>query len=305
MILNPQAGRGRGLRQEGPLRRAFQQAEVPIQLLKTEAAGHASELAYQARQDGLPVVVAAGGDGTISEVVNGLARATPADRIVRTLAILPLGSGNDFATALGYSGSLAAAIQTIATGRVRRVDLGRQAWREGKTESQRYFNNSLGIGWEAQICRDSERIPVLRGIARYSFAALRALHCQSRAWVSVGWQETTGEYRTIQKPTFMLSIGNSDRSGGGFRITPKAVLDDGYFDLAIGEVMSGWRLFLLLPKAIAGTHIQDPAVTTLKFRQAEILCHEPLPVHADGEFLADRVVQLQIDVQPQRLEILA
>ena len=102
VILNPYSGRGAAARGKEQMRAALARAGVVYDLVETTGVGHAVELAKQARHEGYTLLVAAGGDGTASEVMNGLAQVTPSDEVVGKLAIFPMGSGNDVAEMVGY-----------------------------------------------------------------------------------------------------------------------------------------------------------------------------------------------------------
>ena len=124
VILNPNAGRGRAGKAVDRVADAMECAGLAFDIAVTTGRGHAIELAHQARLDGFTVVAAAGGDGTVNEVLNGLARATPASDPVGKLALLPLGSGNDFADMVGCPRDPDRAAAIIAAGFVRPLDIG-------------------------------------------------------------------------------------------------------------------------------------------------------------------------------------
>jgi diacylglycerol kinase (ATP) len=102
----------------------------------------------------------------------------------------------------------------------------------------------------------------------------------------------------------MLSIGNSCRNGGGFHVTPQALLDDGLLDVAIGDAMPWHQILTLLPNVLRGTHTNHPKVMIRQCSKIGIACTAPLPVHADGELLTANADALDIEVQPGRLEVI-
>jgi diacylglycerol kinase family enzyme len=125
VILNPYAGRGTGARVKDQLAAALRAAGQPFELTETTGPGHALELAAAMRAGGCKVIVAAGGDGTINEVLNGMAQATPEGEVVGQLAPCPIGTGNDFADMTGVKRGVGALAQRIAAGQSRLVDMGR------------------------------------------------------------------------------------------------------------------------------------------------------------------------------------
>ncbi len=304
VILNPYAGRGSAARNELKICQALNRANVRFDLAKTTSVGHAIDLARQARLEGYHTFAVAGGDGTVSEVVNGLAQVTPSQEQVGTLAILPVGSGNDFANTVGCPMDLNAAAEAIAKGQTRCVDLGQIKLRVGTQEWQRYFNNNLGAGFEGQLAQEIKTIKHLRGILIYIAAVCKALSHYTQPLVELTWQTPTGEHKTILKKVLMLSVGNSDRNGGGFHVTPQALLDDGLLDLAIGEAMPWYQILALLPKVIRGTHTNHPKIMIHQCCKIDIVCKDSLPVHADGELLTVNADALDIEIQPQRLKVI-
>lgn len=304
VILNPYAGRGKGGRAEKSIRRALDATGVPYDLVRTTRPGEAAEVAYRARLGGDRVVVAAGGDGTVSEVVNGLARATPPGEVVGTLGVLSIGSGNDFAAMAGVPQRLRKAARAIAAGRTRRVDLG-QIWLQSTTGERRfYFDNNVGIGFEGQVNLESHKITRLRGMLLYLVAIARGLRNYVPSHVELTWESATGEEHCQAKKVLMIAIGNSRRSGGGFYTTPHAELDDGLLDMAIGDALPTWRIVTLLPKVVRGTHINDPAVQMVRCRRVRVVCSIPQPVHVDGELVSQNAERLEIAVLPGRLEVI-
>lgn len=292
-IFNPLAGRGRAYKQADQVQQALAAADLPHELVITEARGHAVELARRAALAGRELIVAVGGDGTINEVVNGLMLAADGNEPPCTLGVLPVGSGNDFASSLGIPKKLRAAAERLRRGAVRRVDVG--------LVNDRFFDNNVGLGFEAMIDIEAQKLTWLRGFPGYLAGVFRAMvrFPFPRVRVQVDGQPwRDGE-------TLMISVGNNRRIGGGFLITPKAVPDDGLLDMCYVDAIPRREILRLLPKAINGRHEDEPAVHTLRFRHAVVESDSPLPVHADGEVLWHDAQRLEIAVYPGRLRVIA
>jgi diacylglycerol kinase (ATP) len=304
VILNPYAGRGLGGQLRPQILAAFGELGLNVELVASEGIGHAIELARAARTAGADTVVAAGGDGTVSEVVNGLAQATPTGEPVGRLGIIPIGSGNDFAATVGCPLELRRAVATIQTGAIRRVDLGGAAIHTGAATIHRHFMNNLGIGFEAWVTLESYKIKWLRGLPLYIAAALRALRTYPTPTINVTWETVNGEVHRRTQPTLLISVGNGPRTGGGFYLTPDALFDDSQLDVGIAAAVSRLRILWLLPKAIFGKHTTDPAVTMLRCRTLQVKTDRPAPVHVDGEVLTAEAEQIEIAVEPGRLEVI-
>ncbi len=216
--------------------------------------------------------MAAGGDGTINEVVNGLMLAE-AEGATSRLGVMPIGSGNDFAGSLGIPLDLRQAAQRLARGVVRRIDLGRV--------NGRYFDNNVGLAFEAMIGIEAHRITWLRGQPQYLLAVFRAM--ASYPFPVVDIYKDDGD--RLAKQILMISVGNNRRNGGGFLVNPDAVPDDGLLDMCIVDAIPRLQILRLLPKAMKGTHRGEPVVEMTRSTRLVVESTDPLPVHADGEIL--------------------
>ena len=305
IILNPYAGRGRGGRAADAIQAAFRRGNVPFELTQTKTPGEAASLARRARLDGYEIIAAAGGDGTVHEVVNGLALATPEDETVRGLAVLPAGSGNDFADIVGAAREFDAAVDAIRQSNARRIDLGLVEAFDGDKSFRRYFDNNLGVGFEAQVTVESRQIKRLRGFTIYLWAALRALRAYDQPRFEVEWTDGDGVSHKVAQPMLLVSIGNTSRTGGAFYLTPDAVMDDGLLDLAFADALSQIGILNLLPRAMTRTGLYgQKAVHFSRLRSARIAAEQPVPVHTDGEILSQGIEKLSVTVQPSRLQVI-
>ena len=236
--------------------------------------------------------------------MNGLAQASATDEKVGKLALLPVGTGNDFADMIGCPRDLDAAAAMIAAGKVRYVDLGYVQMVTDDGPLERYFDNNLGVGFEAQVTLESYKIKRLSGMTLYIAAALRTLYRSDMSHIHVAWEQADGSQVEQDEQLLLVSIGNSPRTGGGFYLTPDAVLDDGLLDIGVARAVSRWRILQLLIKALAGKHTKDPAVTLSSCRRIFMQSAEQLPVHLDGEVVTQNAHELSIEVQPGRLELI-
>ena len=272
-------------------------------LAETEKPGDGIRLAYEARRAGYTTVVAAGGDGTMNEVVNGLMQAAEPGETAGRLGFIPIGSGNDLASMAGYGRSLEAAVRKIMQGRPRRIDVGWARIEGAGGTVERYFANNAGVGFEARVTLESRRLN-LGGALLYGVAALRALASYTTPSAHIRWETAQGAYEKKVEQILLIAIGNSARTGGGFYLTPDAKLDDGLLDVGIAQAVSRWRIMVLLPKALWGGHVSDPAVTMTRARRCQITCNGGLPIHLDGEVVMEDARTIEIELEPQRLEIL-
>jgi YegS/Rv2252/BmrU family lipid kinase len=284
---------------------ALQGAGVAFDLALTEGPGHAIELARAAKQQGYAVVAAAGGDGTISEVVNGLVQAAPGEEVAGRLAVLPTGTGNDFAAMIGASKKLDRAAQAIAQGSTQRIDVGVATVRTGEMTLRRYFDNNMGIGLEAAVTIESYKLKRLSGTMLYLTAAVRTVFKMHAPLMRVEWQDADGKAGQRERITLIISVGNSARTGGGFYLTPSARLDDGLLDVAMADEVSTLSVFGLLPRALNGSHTTHPVVTMLRVRRLQVAIPEGAPVQMDGEVVAEAARAVEIGLLPAKLDVVA
>jgi diacylglycerol kinase (ATP) len=291
VIANPVAGHGNGAKVLPALRHYLTEGGLDFDLVCTTRPLEAIELAKQAAADGYRTTVAAGGDGTVHEVLNGLRAATDDNQVAGTLGIIPIGSGNDIAHMVGIPENLLGACRCLAEGQNRVIDMGRL--------DDRYFANNIGMGFDAMVSIVSRRIRYLHGFPMYFLAVLQTVFIYYKApTVSI-----THDDQTTTQPILMATIGNGTRHGGGFFVTPLAEVDDGWLDLCIAREVSRPRIFALIPHFMRGTHVDKPPVTMLRCKRAVVTCDSGLAVHVDGEIYAEAARRLEIEILPRQLRV--
>jgi YegS/Rv2252/BmrU family lipid kinase len=291
IILNPYAGRWKAQRALPDVERACAEVGLDYDLVTTEGPGHGIELAREAAAAGYDAIVAAGGDGSISEVVNGMLAASEGAAVPVPLGILPLGSADDLADMLALPKDLVQACRIIARGHRRRLDLGRV--------NGRYFDNNSAVGLEPMVTVAQERMLRVRGTPRYVLAALYAIASHSPWRMRIVWDG--GEF---EGDVALVSVGNTRRTGGVFYMTPHAEPDDGLLDFAFAEGMPRRRLLRLLPTAFDGSHVHHPAVHYGRTRRLTIECSPATPIQADGELFDGAATYADYQVLPGRLSVL-
>jgi diacylglycerol kinase family enzyme len=293
VIFNPAAGRGRAPRRLRRLRRDLGARAV---FQPTRGPGHAEELALTAAKDGFAVVGAAGGDGTVHEVANGLLRAGTPDV---TLAVFPVGSANDYAYSLGLDPDGRERPGTFAG--VRPVDVGLVRAPDGR---QRYFVNGLGLGFNGAVTLETRRIRGLQGVPLYTAGLLRALWLRFDRPLMM----LTIDGETRQGPTLALSVAIGRREGN-FVVAPHAEVDDGLFDYLHAGALSRLGLLRYVPNMITGRlPTDDPLVSSGRCREVRVRSEAPLIVHVDGEFFCrpeDGLHEVEVRILPGALRVQA
>jgi diacylglycerol kinase family enzyme len=162
----------------------------------------------------------------------------------------------------------------------------------------------MGVGIDAEVTLESYKIRRLRGAPLYLLAAVRAILKHESPEMDFHWIDENDETGSMQQATLLISVGNSPRSGGGFYLTPFAILDDGLFDVATARALPRREVMTLLPKALKGKHVGHPAVTMFQARQVKVSIEGGAPVHLDGEVTASKATSVDVDVLPSKLRMI-
>ncbi len=296
VIFNPQANRGTAARLLPELEHCLA-SHGKFDLVQTTRQGEAVDLAARALEQGCKMIVAAGGDGTVNEIVNGcLTHEGPGDQTV--LGIIPIGSGNDLAWTIGLPTDPEAACARVFEGERREIDIGRVTDEGGRS---RYFCNGVGIGFDATVAREVHKIKWAGGFTKYLIGLARTFVIYYKA------PQTTIRYdgKEIDDDIMMLSVSNGRRHGGGFYITPDAILDDGRLDLCIVRRVSRLGILQLIPKFLKATHVDDGRVQMDRGQRVHVDVPDGLAAHVDGEIFAVAARELDIEVLPRRLTVAA
>ncbi len=298
IIANPVSGRGAGERSIPLIEQTLRGHHLNFDLVRTERPGHAIELARQACADGYEVVVAAGGDGTANEVLNGLMSAKSSDRAA-AMGVLCVGRGNDFAFGAGVPVSVEDGCRALAQGQRRTIDVGHVVG--GLYPEGRYFGNGVGVGFDAVVGFVAAKMKRLTGFASYVVAALQTMFLYYRApQVRIECDD-----QTLTLSALMVSVMNGRRMGGGFMMGPQAQPDDGLFDVCIAEQVNQARILMLIPKFMSGTQGAQPSVRMLRARRVVVTALQgTLPAHADGETLCTEGRALALQVLPRQIDVI-
>ncbi len=298
IIANPASGHGKGARAIPRIAAELCRLGLDFDLTRTERVGHAIQLARQAALDGYDVVAAAGGDGTVNEVANGLMEARQTSPNRPALGVLCAGRGNDFAPAAGIPEDLPGGCRVLKENRRRTIDVGRFAG--GKFPQGRFFVNTLGIGFDAIATIEAARLPRWGGFLSFLVAILRTIFLYYKGPVV----KIDYEGQSLTTSTLLVSVMNGRRLGGGFWMAPQAEVDDGLFDVVIGRQVSRMRILTLLPHIMRGTHGSQPEVRMLRAGRLTISAVEGrLPSESDGEIVCVDGTRLEVELLPRQIEV--
>ena len=272
VVLNPTSGGGRAQRRGADLIAQLDRLGVHATLHHTRAPGHGVELAHMLAASGARAVVAAGGDGTIHDVANGILRSGTDT----ALAVLPLGTGNDFAKVVPGARTLDGALAVIAQPRTVRYDAGHAAWPGG----DEFFINAMGTGIDVEVVRQIQKLPALPGAVKYLLGLFKAL----AVYRPVALTAVIGAER-LDRTIMMMAVGNGICQGGGFYLTPAARPDDGRLELCVIDSLPLWKVPPALQRVLRGTHAGHPAVTMRGIERIRFEAQGagPLYFQLDGE----------------------
>ncbi len=301
VILNPMAGRGAAGQRRDELEDALQAAGLEYKLFTTHARGGATELAFQAMEQGFEAVVAVGGDGTINEVINGVVGSAQSGGSEVPVGVIPLGTGSDFARMIDglNAQNLGAIARRIATGVTRPVDVGQIVVETGGRELRRFFINGLGAGIDAQVAVEVGKVTWTTGMAAYIIASLRALASYKTSQMTVRY-----DGKELRRKLYFATVANGRWQGGGFLLTPSAEIDDGVLDLCAVQSLRFDQVIRYYPKLIDGSHVELREVTMAQARQLEISSTTPFPVATDGEVVTTDATRVTVETLPGAVRLL-
>jgi diacylglycerol kinase (ATP) len=294
VILNPYSNRWNSQKRWPDAEAALKAAGLEFDLVVSKAKGQIVELAEQAAREGCSPIIVAGGDGSIGDAANGLARAAASKtELLGPLGIMPLGSANDLVYSLGLPTDLKEAAQVIARGNVRPMDMG--------ILNGRCFVNNSAAGLEPYTTIKHEKIHLIKGMARYLVAAVQAVMDKPEWQGVIEWDG--GRY---EGPLSLVTIGNGRRSGGFF-MTPHADPFDGKLTLAYGYRGTRLGMFQALPRALKegeGSYVEMEGMHELHVTRVSIHLDKPSPAHTDGELLPQWVQHFEYEIQPKRISMI-
>lgn len=216
-------------------------------------------------------IVACGGDGTVSQVANGILHTKA------ILGVIPLGSGNDFAQSLGLSTKFDQAVSILKKNRVKRIDTVKSDWG--------YFLNTLGIGADGATSYYAGISKFKSGVLKYFVGGLRALFTSNPFFATV---DISGKDNIIQHKTWMVALANGKNEGGGYTISPTSDHADGTFEIVIVHPVSRLALFIEFIKLSLGIPFKQDIISTYSVNDlVSIRVDNPQKIHADGELLND------------------
>ena len=294
LIVNPASGGETAVDYLPMMRKRLRETVAELDVVVTTGEGDAMAAGRRAVLDGCERLFVAGGDGTLNEVLNGVAEVAGGLAAV-TLGVIPLGTGNDFASALGLPDDPEAAIELLLAGRAHAVDVGRV--------NDRCFLNISAGGFIAEV---SEAVPsklkTVLGKLAYLVGGAQVLAEYEPVRVEI---QATGEDGAVlprDATLYTFAVCNSRLIGGGRIIAPHAVIDDGWLDVCLIHEMPTIDFVALLRRVASGDHVDDERVSYFRTRGLDLVFERRLAINTDGQVLeADRC---RYDLLPGAVSVL-
>ncbi len=298
-IVNPNARSGMGEQTWHALEKILKEQEVSYRVFFTKYQKHATAITKKLTEEqSLRTIIVLGGDGTVNEVVNGIA-----DLSSTTLAYIPIGSSNDFARGMGLSADPVTALKHILSpSRYAYLNIGALRYQEKK----RRFAVSSGFGFDAAVCHQIQVSGFKKLLNRlhlgkmaYAFIALqRILTMTPRRMTLI----LDNNRNIIFDKVYFAASMNQNTEGGGFKFCPKADPSDDVLDIIVVAGLSKFKIISLLPTAFKGLHVHFKGVYTYQCKEAAFQSEYPLPVHTDGEpIFLQRSLHLALEEEKLRL----
>jgi len=280
-VINPKAGKGKSVTYAEHIKKHFQHSTEPYHIEFTKSPGDATEIVRKYVEADDYRVYSIGGDGTLNEVLNGMAGSSS------SLAVIAAGSGNDFFRYMDETADETAdesLLYKTINGEEQYVDLGKV--------NERYFINVASAGIDAEVSYNNIRfknIPFLTPLATYVAAVFYTVFRYKSIQSVVKFDD-----RVLNKETLMLAVANGKYYGGGVKIAPSADIADGLLDIYHVDKMNPFRIIMLFPKLIKGEHEKFREVTYSRSTKVNISSREDFMLNIDGEALKAKEAVFEI-----------
>lgn len=287
LIVNPVSGSGKAMKQYDEDKQSLFLLYPNLASYITQCPGDFVGIQHMIQKHNPNLLIVYGGDGTLNDVVNGSDAKIP-------IAIIPVGSGNDFATLLGIDNKSPISSR-LTSPKTMVIDLGNC--------NGHWFVNGLGVGFDGEIARQTvANTASIPSIMKYYLAIFRSIFFYSESDYTISWGEDPSHITKVQQSALMISVANGQRYGGSFRVAPLSSPTDGLLDLiVIGKVHPLLRL-VYLPLIVLGKHLGLSFVWHQCAKYVHIGSNKVAPAHMDGELtLAE---SFEVTIHPEKLKFI-
>lgn len=292
VIVNPVAGSGRGLIDFPQISRLLRNDDIRHDAVFTEHKHHATELTVTAANQGYRRIIVIGGDGTLNEVVNGLFIQKAVEPCEMLLAVIAVGTGNDWVRTFGIPQHYSEAIRAIREGRSFLQDVGTVTYTESHYTQTRYMANVAGLGFDAYVISTFNHLKMkgYKGGWMYLYSILKSYFRYKSSGARI-WVDDKVVFNDLM---FSLAIGICKYNGGGVQQLPNALADDGLLDLTIIRPVHWWHIVFRLKKLFNGDIYQIGHVIHAQGRKVRIEAAPSIQLETDGELMGGTPVEVNI-----------
>ncbi|MBS6459287.1 MAG: diacylglycerol kinase family lipid kinase [Alistipes sp.] len=292
VIVNPVAGSGRGLIDFPQISRLLRNDDIRHDAVFTEHKHHATELTVTAANQGYRRIIVIGGDGTLNEVVNGLFIQKAVEPREMLLAVIAVGTGNDWVRTFGIPQHYSEAIRAIREERSFLQDVGTVTYTESHYTQTRYMANVAGLGFDAHVISTFNHLKMkgYKGGWMYLYSILKSYFRYKSSGARI-WVDDKVVFNDLM---FSLAIGICKYNGGGVQQLPNALADDGLLDLTIIRPVHWWHIVFRLKKLFNGDIYQIGHVIHAQGRKVRIEAAPSIQLETDGELMGGTPVEVNI-----------
>lgn len=298
VVVNPRSGGGRSAKDWPEIARLLTEAGIEYQAQFTEFQGHAITVAGEAIRRGYKHILAVGGDGTANEVVNGLFYQNAIASHNITFGLIPVGTGNDWIRTIGIPAGYREAILALASGKTILQDVGIARFFRENEIHKRYFINVSGMGYDAMVASQTNRLKQ-KGRGNpiwYLWSLFLCLLKYKHTLVKVAVDQ-----KELEGHVFSLSVGIGKFNGGGMMQLPKALPDDGFYDVTVIHKIGKLDIIRNIRNLYDGTFISHPQVTVLRGKKISVSSKPQIFLEVDGELVGHSSVEY--DILPGSLRV--
>ncbi len=291
IIVNPNAGNGKGKKDWERISGLFGKEEIPVQAKFTTRKGQAIDFTGDAIEKGFRQIISVGGDGTLNEVVNGIFSQDKVSPGQVTIGMIPVGTGNDWGRMFGIPLVYEGAVKVIKERKTMLHDVGIISYYSGSEQQKRYFLNIAGMGFEALVVKKTNR-------QKDKGKSNQALYFYTLVSSLLSYKITDAEIfidgKRNSAPIFSINIGNGRYCGGGMRQTPDAMPDDGLLDVTVIREMGRLEVIRSLKLLYDGTILSHPKVDGYRCKNVKVTSESLIFIEADGESLGHTPAEFSI-----------
>jgi len=298
-LVNPAAGKGKALKTVPVIEKYFKEiGNSEYEIILSQAPKHLIDIAKRSCNHDFTHIIAVGGDGTVNEIINGLEINSNI-----YFALLPVGSGNDFARSLHLPKDVISNLKLILNAdaiiksvNITEVDI---IDYNSTISSKTFIINSLGIGFDALVADLNQKNKIFSGLLSYIVAVLYAISSYRAICI-----ELLINNQKINGSKLLIAVGNGKTSGGGFFLNPDAEIDDDLLDICIIDSLTKLNMIRHLPKALLNKIKEVKEVSLHRFTTANISLKKPCLVHGDGEIISRNAVGITIKLLKDKIKVI-